>query len=607
MPLARSANTRNVPNLHSSQPNTGRSVGLGISPPLPPITPRISQLREEPSTQLNSQASLWAQGRAGHEALAEASHWLVAHDGRRMIDSENVDKASAGGELTARSLKSMTAPARRLVAASGAITAREVRKAGKEDISLLQPLTKEEKEMKRVLELISEKASQKFSTVREAMRHLDADLTGTVDRSEVRYFFRGYDFSDDVADRFFDFLDRERKEELDYPQFVNFLRPYLQGAVNGNPLGARSLTNQAGQLDAITAKNTTQVSLEEVWLQHHEMLKLIGSKARDRFGNLQQAFRYVDGDKTGTITRSEMHYFFRVFNLPETVADGFFDIMDAGRTGLVKYKEFEMCLRPYLEPDKVVKTRRVTKAETPMPGDSLPPTAPPSAEGFRPRPLAEPQPKAAIQMSTDSLVQSLQPGDSGYVNAEIRAELRSLMQDIGQKLPLKFKHARDAFRPLDLQRNGMINKNEMRAFFRGFGQPQDVADRVFDLIDDQDLGQIEFDAFMRHFDAVLGPAFRSAKRQPLIPVEDPSLAKEVNDIADVILTRLATKYRNVQEAFRALDLNKDGKVSLHEMKVFIKQFNLPAGSADKFFQACDTDGSGFIAYSEFVQLFAYKG
>lgn len=607
MPLARSAHTHNVPNLHGSRPNTGRSVGLGISPcPLPPITPRLSQLKED-SAQLASRTSLFAGGgRAGHEALAEASHWLVAHDGRRMMDSEPVEKTAAGAELTARSLKSMTAPARRLVAASGAITAREVRKAGKEDGSLLQPLTKEEKEMKRVLELISEKASQKFSTVREAMRHLDADLTGTVDRSEVRYFFRGYDFSDDVADRFFDHLDRERKEELDYPQFVNFLRPYLQGAVNGNPLGARSLTNQAGQIDAISSKGKTrEVSLEQVRLENHDLLKLIGSKARERFGNLQQAFRYVDGEKTGSITRSEMRYFFRVFNLPATVADDFFDIMDSGRTGLVKYKEFDMCLRPYLEPDKVMKNRKINKAETPMPGDSLPPTAPSSSEG--PRPTADPEQRGLLQASTDSLLNALQPGDSGYINAEIRAELRTLMQDIGQKLPLKFKHARDAFRPLDLERNGMINKNEMRAFFRGFGQPEDVADRVFDLLDDQDLGQIEFDAFMRHFDAVLGPAFRSAKRQPLIPVDDPSLAKEVNDIAEVILTRLATKYRNVQEAFRALDLNKDGKVSLHEMKVFIKQFNLPAGSADKFFIACDTDGSGFIAYNEFVQLFSHKG
>jgi len=200
------------------------------------------------------------------------------------------------------------------------------------------------------------------------------------------------------------------------------------------------------------------------------------------------------------------------------------------------------------------------------------------------------------------------PTDSGpaylkVVDQDFRTELRKLMQDIGEKLPIKFKHARDAFRCLDLERNGKITRAELQAFFRGFGHPEYTADQVFDLLLEDGEEEIDFKSFMTHFDPVLGPAFRSAKRVPLIPCEDPSLVKEVNDIAMVISRSLQTKYKNVQSAFRAVDLNKDGKVSLYEMQVFIKQFNLPPASADKFFKAMDDDNSGYILYDEFIQLF----
>merc|ERR1711959_418448 len=58
------------------------------------------------------------------------------------------------------------------------------------------------------------------------------------------------------------------------------------------------------------------------------------------------------------------------------------------------------------------------------------------------------------------------------------------MGDIGEKLPLKFKSVRDAFRPLDLSRNGKITRTEMRSFLRGFAWPREVADRFFSVLDE---------------------------------------------------------------------------------------------------------------------------
>merc|ERR1719428_1695357 len=99
---------------------------------------------------------------------------------------------------------------------------------------------------------------------------------------------------------------------------------------------------------------------------------------------------------------------------------------------------------------------------------------------------------------------------------EIEKEMKEVMKDIGEKLPLKFKHVRDAFRPLDLAHDGKITRTEMRSFLRGFGWPHDVADRLFKALDEDQCGTVDFNLFMSHFDAVLGPANRPARRGELI-------------------------------------------------------------------------------------------
>lgn len=125
-------------------------------------------------------------------------------------------------------------------------------------------------------------------------------------------------------------------------------------------------------------------------------------------------------------------------------------------------------------------------------------------------------------------------------------------KDIGDKLKLKFKHVRDAFRPLNLQRLGKINREEMRSFFRGFGHPKDVADRVFDLLQDK-AGEVEYAVFMSHFESVLGRDFRQLTQAPIIALEDPLASLEVDGTIEAFKAFLMTKCRNLQEAYRILD------------------------------------------------------
>jgi len=542
--------------------------------------PPIIRAPVKPLGQMTKAGATSKHWNIGHDALSNASVWLenAAKEGRRTGERQTDEQVNFSGDLTYRTLRELSLPARRLVASSGALTARELRKAAHNDPELFQPLTKEERAMKEVLQLVSQKAAQKFSTIRGALRHLDSDCDGTVDRSEIRYFFRAYDFPDHVADAFFDYLDEEKKGELDYGFFVSFIRPFLEGAINGNPVTARDLTAQPGAPDSVFEEMIAEQDDEELVQFDREFqgtLRIIGRKIEERFGSAAAAFRFVDADRSGAIARSETRYFFRAFNLPQEIADKFHDAIDTNRSGEISVQEFCKVLSPYVKSDAAQESKNVHKdRETP---DLYEPPAPRVED-----------PNMAWMKT---------------VNSDFRTELRNLMRDMGDKLPLKFKHMRDAFRVLDLERNGRITRVEMRAFFRGFGHPEDVADRIFDLVDQDKQGEVDFAVFMSHFDSVLGPAFRQATRAQMIQVDEPRTSKEVNDIAEFIGERLVVKYKTVQDAFRAVDLNKDGKLSQYELRIFVKKFGLSVDAADKFFNALDPEGSGYVLYNTFVQLF----
>lgn len=471
------------------------------------------------------------------------------------------------GDMTLKEFKKLNEPTRRLIANAGALPARQLLKVGRSDEALFEPLTKEERDMKVILQMISEKAAQKFGSIRDALRHLDSDCDGSVDRSE------------EVADKFFDFLDEEKRGELDYGKVVNFLRPFLEGAINGTPLTARDLTKGKGAPDFVMeemleATVEGEKKLASFDSQFEATLRLLAQKVIDRFGSMAAAFRHVDLDRNGIMTRNETRFLFRLVNFSEELADQFHDSVDTNGSGEISLQEFYTSLAPYVE----IQERPVPKRQDFI----LKPDTPETPEPLTSR---------AVSKEWTKHVQPAQ-----------RVELRRLMQDIGDKLQLKFKHVRDAFRPLNLQRLGKINREEMRSFFRGFGHPKDVADRVFDLLQDK-AGEVEYAVFMSHFESVLGRDFRQLTQAPIIALEDPLASREVDGTIEAFKAFLMTKCRNLQEAYRILDYDKDGKVSCQEMRNFAKRLGISARASDQLFFALDVDKIGWINYLQFTRMF----
>jgi len=190
------------------------------------------------------------------------------------------------------------------------------------------------------------------------------------------------------------------------------------------------------------------------------------------------------------------------------------------------------------------------------------------------------------------------------VDSKLLKELREVMRDIGHKVRMSYKRPRDALRPLDLQKDGIIRKEEMRDFFRGFNKSESFADQVFTLLDPSGTGKVDFSEFLMHFDEVLTPAHRQVERAPVIGLADLGRSMQAATVVNAIGHRMLTKYANARQAFRDLDLDKDGKVSRKELQFFVKKMGLPVEAADVLFEALTpSDFGGLIDQDTFVSLF----
>jgi Ca2+-binding EF-hand superfamily protein len=503
----------------------------------------------------------------GHNALAKASLWLEADRGERMPQVEVPEPPSVHSPNSSK---------------SNSPTDRRPR---------AQHPRQRRASFDNICHTIAEKATQKFKNTRQAFRFIDEDHDGTISQTEMRYFFRAYDFGPEIADSFFEFLDQYGKGEIPYNDFVAFMSPHFNDVRPGSP----TLDVEAVKSRAACESPPCPLLIENVAEVHREfadVLKIIGQKVPSKFPSLRHVWRYVDNDHDGKVSKSELRAFFRAFNLSQEESDRLYERMDQEGDGEIYYEHFVNYLGPFVAPDatevsSILKAPKKTKQVVTSPADpSLMKHTSPSPQP--PSPRLTRSKSARYQVEQD---------------AEMRHELKALMIDIGRKLPLKFKHQRDAFRMLDLQRDGRITRTEMRSFFRGFGWGDQVADKMFDMLKEEPHDEVDYKSFMSHFDKIIGPQFRQGTRKPLIEMQDKSIEKEVNDIALIIQDRMTTKYKKVQDAFRAVDLNKDGNVCLHEMKTLFRNIGMSYSQAEKVFAALDQDGSGEIQYDEFIGLF----
>lgn len=191
---------------------------------------------------------------------------------------------------------------------------------------------------------------------------------------------------------------------------------------------------------------------------------LVGSKAALRFKTVNQCFRNIDTDHSGSVDRAEMRELFFILNLPREMADRFFDLLDSDGSGDVDYGELRRIIGPHIQP------------------------------GYRP-------PKerhcGVAKGTLDERKREL--------------EILRLAELFGSKAAQKHRNIRECFRFFDADKDGVVTRSEVAQFVSGFGFPREMGDQFYNLLlrGKRDTGHIDFLTFTD----TLGP-FVQAGHQP---------------------------------------------------------------------------------------------
>jgi len=203
-------------------------------------------------------------------------------------------------------------------------------------------------------------------------------------------------------------------------------------------------------------------------IEFQQMLAMIGEKVRQKFSKAREVFRFVDSDHSGTISRSEVQFFFRFFNVHSDEADKFFDGFDRDEDGEISYVEFVKYLWPYCNPGNEQEHWCLAKHKDIYHQQKCQPT------------------RVFIRE-----VEELQA-------TKLPLELNQARVNIAQRLELRYKNRRDAFRDLDYDRDGTVTLTEMRYFFGLFGW-ESIAERFYEVLSSKGGGEVRFDTFAQLF------------------------------------------------------------------------------------------------------------
>jgi hypothetical protein len=96
---------------------------------------------------------------------------------------------------------------------------------------------------------------------------------------------------------------------------------------------------------------------------------------------------------------------------------------------------------------------------------------------------------------------------------KLSAEVSDAARTVGGHLFIKYKKVSEAFNMLDLDQDGRLDKEELRAFCKSVNIPLDQADKLFQALDMELTGSVPYEGFMNLMSPFMQPP-ASVRRSP---------------------------------------------------------------------------------------------
>jgi len=442
--------------------------------------------------------------------------------------------------------------------------------------------------------------------------HINSNRNGLVERKEVDHFFRQFCMPQEYADSFWNTVS-PNEEEMGIEKLWHILGPFVLPGYHPYDEGRPTVGRSSG-LSPTQRKEQMEID---------QLIATIGNKVYQKSRNVGYCFRAMDDNKNHCLSYDEIVKFMDGFGFPRLTTDRIWDLLlqgDPGRAGTITFDKFMDVFGPICRPGYFKQRRDSLCHDVSRRAESARPAARASKERtFQPQ-AVEGQPQNAKAPD----VQSHRPNRSGTErDFSISIDFSKGSDRISQKDSVSLAKLADILKRhpatamtieghtdhMNIWRHKLLSQERVDAVIqelRFLGVQNDLRPVCHDC--SQKVGPKVVISKAREGSISRRPGSARARTPPSTGPVGVRAARALSSRTApgppvYMNTQITQRFRNMQEAFRKMDLDKDGRISKEEFLSKCRDWNIPNSEAEKVIAQADLNRDGLVDFNEFAQRF----